>query len=333
MKLSNYDMSSYLTFRYIINPSLRFCGTEIEVETADDIYEVFGGVENICNNWSGRVGILLSGGIDSGILSYFLPEGTKAFTVNFKADSDVNEEERAREYVERNKLEHHIIEVGWEDYIKYEPVLMEFKHSPLHPIEVALYKASLKAKELGVDLFFIGNGADSNFGGMDKLLSRDWSFDEFVERYSFVNPFDVLKNPVDMNKIYRLYERDNKVDVISFLNEIHGEGITRTFENAICGADIMLCTPYEMIKLKNGIDIDRIRKGEPKYILVELFKKLYPDLNPPAKIPFVRPMEEWFENGFEIKSDIFKNDLDLNKFSGEQKYLLYCLDKYVNKYN
>ena len=39
----------------------------------------------------------------------------------------------------------------------------------------------------------MGNGADSTFGGMDKLLSRDWDYEAFVQRYTFIDPAAVLK--------------------------------------------------------------------------------------------------------------------------------------------
>ena len=54
------------------------------------------------------------------------------------------------------------------------------------------FSASKQALNYGIELMIIGNSSDPNFGGMDKLLSKDWIFDEFVGRYTFTNPADVL---------------------------------------------------------------------------------------------------------------------------------------------
>jgi len=63
--------------------------------------------------------------------------------------------------------------------------------------------------------------------------------------------------------------------------------------------------------------------------LVEVFKSLYPDIAHPNKIPFARPMTEWLSNYKGPKSGIFRENLDMASFSGDQRYLLHCLDKFV----
>ena len=40
---------------------------------------------------------------------------------------------------------------------------------------------------------------------MDKLLAKDWTFDEFVQRYTFVDSDPVLKNPIDMKFEFEKY--------------------------------------------------------------------------------------------------------------------------------
>lgn len=39
---------------------------------------------------------------------------------------------------------------------------------------------------------------------MDGLLSKNWSYDEYVKRSVYVGPFEVLKEPYDMNYLFEL---------------------------------------------------------------------------------------------------------------------------------
>ena len=72
------------------------------------------------------------------------------------------------------------------------------KVAPVHSIEPQILQAALQAKADGVEMMFIGESSDLIFGGMDGLLAKDWQFDEFVERYTFYRPEDVLVDPEPM---------------------------------------------------------------------------------------------------------------------------------------
>lgn len=53
---------------------------------------------------------------------------------------------------------------------------------------------------------------------MTKLLSKDWKFDDFVERFTFLDPKRVLKNPIDVSEIYEPYRKGkDDIDFISFI--------------------------------------------------------------------------------------------------------------------
>ena len=82
---------------------------------------------------------------------------------------------------------------------------MSNKKAPLHAIEVALYKAAQIAKKDGFKRIILGSGADTAFGGLDGLLSKEWSFGEFVRRYNFIVAEDVLVTPASMLGIYEKY--------------------------------------------------------------------------------------------------------------------------------
>lgn len=331
-------ISSFLTFRYVVDKNLAWTNKykpwwpsdnnseQVSVETEDEIVNTIG---NTISKKMKNLGILLSGGIDSAILASFLPKGSKAYTIRFIAHGAIDESKRSKLYAKQLKLDLKIIDVYWDDYLKYSQLLMNHKRSPLHAIEVAIYKACKVAKSDGLNQLIVGNGADSTFGGMDKLLSKDWEFEEFINRYTFLDPKIVLKNPIDMSYFFTPYRTKTGIDVQSFLKIIHGEGIIQTFCNAAISAGVELIAPYESVKYTRALNLQRIRKGESKYILRSIFSKLYPNLDIPEKIPFTRPMDKWLDNWKGPKHYVFKDNINLSVLTGDQKWLLYILDKFL----
>jgi asparagine synthetase B (glutamine-hydrolysing) len=273
---------------------------------------------------------LLSGGIDSAIIAAFAPRGTKAFTIRFISEGFIDESGQAKKYCDAYGLEHRTIDVFWEDYTRYSPFLMKNKNAPLHPIEVALYKAALEARGQGVEVLVVGNGADSTFGGMDKLLSRDYTLDEFIARYTFIDPALVLEEPVTIRQVYEPYAANGMVDVQKFLKVVHGTGIIQSFENSIKSAGLSIRAPFEKVYLSKPLDLTRIRSGEPKYILRSLFKRLYPDFTIPDKIPFARPMESWLRSWKGPVRHEFRKEADYDNLSGDQRWLVYSLETFLD---
>ncbi|MFC1672423.1 asparagine synthase C-terminal domain-containing protein [Planctomycetota bacterium] len=240
----DFCISSYLTFRYVarkdvgwkegFTPEFPELGDE-DQHSVSDAREVLEKLEEIIAEKcpTDRIGMLMSGGIDSAIIAALMPKNTQLFTVNFVAPNAVDEGAPARVYAEKLGLQHHVVEVTWEDYLDCIDSLMVRKKSPLHPAEAGIFQAASAAKASGVDTLTVGNGADSTFGGMDKLLSRDWSFDEFVERYTFLKPELIVEKPVSMLEIYKEYRANGGVNVQGFLKILHGLGIVQMFDNAI----------------------------------------------------------------------------------------------------
>jgi hypothetical protein len=275
------------------------------------------------------VGILLSGGMDSAILAALMPPATKAYTIRFIAEGAIDESPTARLYCQRYELDHRVIEVTWEDYLEHADTLMRNKKSTLHPVEVGLYKAATAAHQEGINTLVLGNGADSTFGGLDKLLSRDWSFEQFIERYTFVQPASALKEPVPVRKIYEPYGGGEFFDTTRFLKVVHGLGVIQAFDNAITSAGCRSAEPYERLVLDAPLDMDRIRGGDSKYLLRSLFDQLYPGLSIPEKIAFARPMDKWLKAWDGPLRSEFRSDIELSRFTGEQKWLLYCLNRFL----
>lgn len=70
---------------------------------------------------------------------------------------------------------------------------------------------------------FVGESSNLVFGGMDQLLSRDWTFDEFVHRYIFTDPSAVLKESVSVADVFERYRiNGDKIDFLKFVDDIFG---------------------------------------------------------------------------------------------------------------
>lgn len=337
----DYCISSYLTFRYVAEPGYFWkqgvqpdfpsisSEDQIAISQSSDISEVL--KSYVDQNFTCDSAVLLSGGIDSAIIASYLPEGTKAYTIRFMADGAIDETAMAAQYARAYNLDHTIVDVYWSDFMEFTPYLMKMKNSPLHAVEVGVYKAASLARQDKIKKIFLGNGADSTFGGLDKLLSKEWNFNEFVQRYTFVSPKKVLKKPVSMLSVFNRYRFDNDyIDYISFLKDVHGTGIIQAFENAIKSAGCISLEPYESMKLAIPLDLAKIRNGNSKYMLRELFSKRYPDIAIPNKIAFARPMDTWLEDWSGPDREEFLK-FDIQMLSGDQKWLIYCLELFLNQ--
>ena len=337
----DFCISSYLAFRYVARPGIGWrdgvmpafpdvkAQGRYRVKTAVDVLARLRQSVQEAIPPSGT-GVLLSAGMDSAIIAALLPAGTPAYTVRFVAHDAVDEAPTAQCVATRLGLRHTVVDVTWADYQASMDLLMGNKQAPLHPVEVGLYRAACVAQRDGVRVLVVGNGADSTFGGLDKLLSRDWTFDEFVQRYTFLDPAAVVKRPVPTTEIFEPYRQGNSINVMGFLKVVHGLGIIQMFENAIHAAGCTLVAPFEDLVLGVPLDLQRIRGGEPKYILNEVFRTLYPGVPVPEKIAFARPVAQWLRNWKGPQRAEFREGLDMTAFSGEQKWQLYCLERFLN---
>ena len=336
----DYCASSYCALRYVATPDtgwseqhvpilpLQEHRPQVSVRGADDILDHLQSVCSAVTN-DRSCGLLLSGGIDSAILAALMPSSTPTSTIRFEAENAIDESLVAQKYADDLGLSNTVVNVRWSDYQANIDRLMIHKNSPLHPVEVALFCAGRVAKQAGIETLLTGNGADSTFGGLDRLLSVDWDFESFVERYTFLDPRPVLRRPRAIDGIFEPYRTVSGIDVVKFLKEVHGIGIVQMFENALNCAGCAMVSPYEDLVLDVPLDIDRIRGGEPKYLLQEVFQHLFPNQTAPEKIAFARPVSIWLRDWTGPTSDIFVDNLDIDQLSGEQRWIVYCLDRFL----
>lgn len=339
-----FCMSSFLMFRNIVDSEKSFSEDITPKLWEDYIYR-----KDICDSKqleeylkysiteaskNKKIALALSGGIDSAILAKFMPKGSVAYTFKCVVPGVqvTDETPMAAKYAEACGLKHKVIEIYWEDFEKYAPILMKSKGAPIHSIEVQIYKAALKAKEDGADALVFGENADIIYGGMDGLLQKDWLIGEFIDRYSYVLPYKVLKEFEMIMDPFLEFEKDGYIDPHAFVSEVFRREAMGTYTNATMAAGLMPVCPFSETRMAIPIDYDRIRKGESKYLVREIFNRLYPCLSMPKKTPMPRPMNEWLSNwnGPE-RLEFWPNCA--TGMSGDQKWMLWCLEKFLNIMN
>lgn len=340
----DFCLSSYIAFRYIWKNGVdfvegfqhkNFCPLEdkdrIPVRTSEDIdREIKKQFDELYEKYD-NIGILLSGGMDSANLAAYLKPGSHAYTFNSVSGEFNADVERAKVYCKKFNLNHHLIDITMEDYEKYTPIVMHYKFAPVHSIEPQIFKAAELAKRDGVQLMIVGESADLIFGGMDKLITPEWTFDAFAKRYTFLDPYLVLANPVDQSALFEKYRKgDNGIDVLKFMDEVFSIESSSSYLNAFGAAWMPYYDPYAKLVMEEPLDMKRVRNGEPKYLVRGLYAIKYPELEIPFKIPMPRPVDAIFRDWDGPKRDEFRKDIPLDQLTGNQKWQLWCAELFLN---
>ena len=269
--------------------------------------------------------------MDSANLATYLKPGSHAYTFNSVSgefDADV---ERAKTYCKKLQLNHHLIDITMEDYEKFTPIVMRYKFAPVHSIEPQIYKAAELAKQDGVQLMIVGESADLIFGGMDKLISPEWSFNDFVKRFTFLDPNLVLTSPVDQSELFEKHRwGKNGINVLKFMDEVFSIESSSSYMNAFGAAWMPYYDPYAKLVMADPLDMNRVRNGEPKYLVRGLYAIKYPDLEIPFKIPMPRPVDYIFKDWEGPTRAEFRNDIPMDKLTGNQKWQLWCAEQFLN---
>ncbi|WP_026517145.1 asparagine synthase-related protein [Butyrivibrio sp. MC2021] len=336
-----FCMSSYLMYRYVYDDKYSFSDNKkcelvdisferSPVKNSRDLYnELKVRVDEACKD--GKAVLALSGGIDSAILARLMPKGSKAYTFRCVVPGIqvIDESPMAKKWAEMNGLEHEVIDIYWEDIVPAADECMKHKNAPIHSIEAQIYLAAQRAKEQGYTKFILGENADIIYGGMNGLLEKDWLYAEFVDRYTYVMPYKVLRDFIMPLDPYRKFEVDGHIDGHDFINTYFRQEALGTYTNACNTAGIEFVGPYSRTYLDTPIDYARIRSGDTKYVIRELFKELYPGESLPDKIPMPRPVNEWFKDWEGPKREEFIPHCTRD-MKGDQKWMVWCLERYLN---
>ena len=337
-----YCMSSYMAFRYIEKDDMDFYPgmhhnnikpipeeQRVFVRTSDDISREIG--KQIEQFKDKKKGVLLSGGMDSAIVASYLT-GSDAYTFRFLGGDYQKEElERAEYYSKYYGLNLHYVDISWDTVMDYLEPVMKAKAAPVHSIEPQILQAALQAKADGIEIMFVGESSDLIFGGMDGLLAKDWTFEEFMNRYIFTEPEEVLVEPVSMQYLFERYRKDeDKIDFLSFIDDVFSIESSSSYLNAFAVAELPYYDPYARLKMSDKLDLNRVRHGEPKYLIRELMAKKYPMIPVPNKLPMPRPVDAYFQTWDGPIRPEFRKHLDMRKFTGNQKWQMYCLERFLS---
>lgn len=343
----DFCLSSYIAYRYIWRDDMDFYrgfhhhnfpaipdAERIPVRTSQDIdREIQRQIDTLYQQYD-QIGILLSGGMDSANLAAYLKPGSHAYT--FVSSTGVFDDDvrRAQEYCAKFNLQHHLIEITFEDYQKYTPIVMAAKCAPVHSIEPQIYKAALMAKKDGVELILVGESADLIFGGMDKLISPKWDFDGFARRYTFLEPSLVLSNPISQMDLYERYRTgENSIDYMRFMDEVFSIESSSSYLNAFAVAGLPYYDPYVRLIMSEPLDMERVRNGEPKYLVRGLYAIKYPEREIPFKIPMPRPVDAIFRDWEGPVRPEFRRDIPMHELTGNQKWQLWCAQLFLDLFD
>lgn len=334
MRLNKRAMSEYLMYRYVYDdPDIKVQDIDFPRAPVRNSGELLAALERFTHEavQDGKAALALSGGIDSAILARFMPKGSTAYTFRCVVPGVkvTDESERAAMIADICGLKHIVIDIYWEDVEAVIDELMRHKNAPVHSIEAQIYMGAKRAKEDGFSKFVFGETADIIYGGLNGLLSRDWLTGEFIDRYTYVMPYKVLRESCIPLELYTEFDINGHIDPHSFINKYLRQEALGSYHNACETAGIEFHAPYSLTVLNAPIDYARIRSGDSKYLVREAFRKLYPDLALPEKTPMPRPVNEWFKDWPGPKRpEFFPHCTD--NMTGDQKWMVYCLERFLN---
>jgi asparagine synthase (glutamine-hydrolysing) len=134
-------------------------------------------------------GVFLSGGIDSSanvaLMSQFTDRPVETFTVGFKDYTHLNELDYARLIADKFKTNHHEVLIDERDMMGYLDNLVHHQDEPIADwVCIPLYFVSKLARDSGVTVVQVGEGADEQFCGYDSWMTYLKMFQKFWDPYT-----------------------------------------------------------------------------------------------------------------------------------------------------
>ncbi|GAB5429122.1 MAG: asparagine synthase (glutamine-hydrolyzing) [Devosia indica] len=137
------------------------------------------------------VGVFLSGGVDSStnvaLMSKHSNGPVRTFTIGFRDHQHLNELDHAKRIADQYKTEHHEILIEEADMVGYLETLVHHQDEPLADwVCIPLHFVSKLAKDSGVTVIQVGEGADEQFSGYSGYMT-------YLELYrKYWKPFRTL---------------------------------------------------------------------------------------------------------------------------------------------
>ena len=119
---------------------------------------------------------------------------------------------------------------------------------------------------------------------------------------------------------------------MKFMDEVFSIESSGSYMNAFAAAKMPYYDPYARMVMSEPLDMHRVRNGEPKYLVRELFAMIYPELPIPFKIPMPRPVDAIFKEWSGPARKEFRKDIPMETLTGNQKWQLWCAELFLNIY-
>ncbi len=121
------------------------------------------------------VGVFLSGGVDSStnvaLMSQLVDRPINTFSIGFRDAEQFNEFQFARRIASQYGTNHHEVMIDSDDLWRFMPELVFHQDEPIaDPVCVPLYFVAKLAKDNGVTVVHVGEGADEIFAGYPTYL-------------------------------------------------------------------------------------------------------------------------------------------------------------------
>ncbi|MBU4352928.1 MAG: asparagine synthase (glutamine-hydrolyzing), partial [Nanoarchaeota archaeon] len=312
------------------------------------------------------LGVFLSGGLDSSLVTAFMAKHTKnlnTFTVGFDLSTD--EFKFAKKVAEKFSTNHHELNISFKDMTNVLDKIVWHMDEPIaDPAIIPTFIMSKFAKKK-VSVCLIGEGSDELFAGyskykLSKLLPKqvyfaisDVVFNNREKKKllkkdyyqptskSFIKPYFKIKNKIcaamafDFKEVMPNYQL-MKIDKMTMANSL--EARVPFLDNRIISIGE---------KMKNEC---KFKKDQGKYFLRELSKKMLPpSFAKDKKRSFYTPLKDWFNNEIieracsDLESSELFNKKAINKLThlnktsirrykySNQLWTLYLIEKWYRK--
>ncbi len=167
-----------------------------------------------------EVGTLLSGGIDSSLISSIYSQNTNhqinTFSVGYKTNKKYCELPFAKIVAENIKSNHTALEIGQQDFIENIDEVFESLEEPhADPAAIPLWHLTKEIKKQGIKTVLSGEGSDELFLGYDNYAKflKYYKYKESLstEQYSFMNDIisSLSSNTKESEYLRRVIKKEN----------------------------------------------------------------------------------------------------------------------------
>lgn len=262
------------------------------------------------------VGVFLSGGVDSStnvaLMSRLVDHEINTFSIAFRDDHDHNELDWARSVATRFGTRHHEVTIDHKDLWGFLPQLVYHQDEPIaDPVCVPLYFVAKLAKDNGVTVVHVGEGADETLAGYPtyveahRILSGPWKrfralphpLRSLAARSAAAMLADRPGYQIHREALVRAAQREGRLwwgGAIAFYEEGLRDITTDSFRASINGApsrEVVASIDRDAVDMGASRDLDRLIYQDLRLRLPELLlmrvDKLTMANSVEARVPFL----------------------------------------------